>query len=136
MSSPPLDVIDQIAAVPADLDDVRRRRPDVREYAQRYYTSIFEPIDDEHLAVSDRWLIAAFVTRLTADDQTAAHYADGAREVSPGRVEAVLSRRRAPTDATPSPDSRTRTPMACACRRAISRVWIRGSRRPSRTPTS
>ncbi len=35
MSSPPLDVINQIASVPAELDDVRRRRPDVREIAQK-----------------------------------------------------------------------------------------------------
>lgn len=91
MSSPPIDVINQIASVLDELDDVRRLRPDVREYAQKYYDSIFEPLDDEHLAVSDRWLVAAFVTRLTADDATAAYYAAGAQEASPGRVDAVLA---------------------------------------------
>lgn len=91
MSAPPVDVINQIASVSPALDEVRRRRPDVREYAQKYYESIFEPIDDEQLAVSERWLIAAFVTRLTADDATAAYYAEGARDASPGRIDAVLA---------------------------------------------
>lgn len=91
MSSLPVDVIDQIASVPADLDAVRRRRPDTREYAQKYFESIFEPIDDSQLAVSDRWLLAAFVTRLTADDATAAYYAGEARRVAPEQAEAVLA---------------------------------------------
>ncbi len=91
MSALPADVIDQIASVTPALDAVRRRRPDAREYAQKYFESIFEPIDDAPFAVADRWLVAAFATRLTADDATAAYYAGAAREAAPDLTDAVLA---------------------------------------------
>lgn len=90
MSPVPTDVIDEIASVPPELGAVRRRRPDVREYAQKYFESIFAPVDDSQFSVADRWLVAAFATRLTADDETAEFYARRAREASPA-AEAVLT---------------------------------------------
>jgi CMD domain protein len=91
MSTIPPDVIDEIAAVPASLDAVRRRRPDVREYAQKSFESLFDPIDDVEFPSADRRLVAAFVTRLTADDDAAAFYARQARAAAPETAELVLA---------------------------------------------
>lgn len=87
----PADVIDAVASVDARLDAVRRRRPDVREHAQRSFGALFEPIDDAAFPLAERWLVAAFATRLTAADETAAFYAARAREARPETAVTVLA---------------------------------------------
>ncbi len=83
------DVIDEISgASPAVAS---RRRPVTREQSQASFDALFSPVDDSHLALADRWLLAAFATRLTADDETAAFYARGAREAAAERADLVLA---------------------------------------------
>lgn len=83
------DVIDEISgATPAV---AARRRPVTREQSQASYDALFSPVDDSHLSVQDRWLLAAFATRLTAADATAAFYAARAREAAPDLAERVLA---------------------------------------------
>lgn len=89
MTTAPPDVIEQIAGASPAVS--ARRRSVTREQSQASYDALFSPVDDSALAVADRWLLAAFATRLTADDATAAHYASRAREAAPERAAFVLA---------------------------------------------
>ncbi len=93
MTASPLpdDVIDAIASVDDRLDAVRRRRPDVRKHAQGSAEALFLPVDDAAFPVAERWLVAAFATRLTADDATAAFYAERAGEAAPDEAGIVIA---------------------------------------------
>lgn len=86
------DQIDVLAAIPegSALDDLRRRRPVTREQLQASYDALFSPVDDSDFPVVERALIAAFATRLTADDETAAAYADAAAATGFALAEIVL----------------------------------------------
>lgn len=90
MTTLPPDAIDAIASVTPELDAVRRRRPDVRTYAQQSFDALFSPVDDAEFAVADRWLVAAFATRLTAADAAADFYAEQARSADV-RADRVLA---------------------------------------------
>lgn len=82
------DLIDRLAGVgPADVD---LRRPVAREQAQTSHDALFAPVDDSQFSVAERLLVAAFATRLTAADATAAHYADEARAADPALAGRVL----------------------------------------------
>lgn len=83
-----LDVIDEISGASPAVS--ARRRPVTREQSQASFDALFTPVDDSAFAVADRWLVAAFVTRLTADDAAAAFYADRAREAAPDRATIVV----------------------------------------------
>lgn len=71
------DRIDTLAGVAegSALDALRRRRPVTREQLQASDDALFAPVDDAEFPVRERVLVAAFATRLTADDETAAEYA-------------------------------------------------------------
>lgn len=88
------DLIDRLAAANGDAvaDGIAElRRPIARQEAQRSYETLFSPLDDSAFPLAERWLVAAFATRLTADDATAAYYAGAAREAIPDLAEAALS---------------------------------------------
>lgn len=89
MTTAPPDVIEQISGASPAV--AARRRPVTRDQSQASYDALFSPVDDSALAVADRWLLAAFATRLTAADETAEHYAARAREVAPERAAFVIA---------------------------------------------
>lgn len=85
-----IDVLADIAEGSA-LDELRRRRPVTREQLQASYDALFSPVDDSDFPVAERALVAAFATRLTADDETAAAYADAAAATGFALAEVVLA---------------------------------------------
>lgn len=87
------DTIDRIVGIsPGDaLDALRRRRPVTRVQLQSSHDALFDPVDDAGFPLAERLLVAAFATRLTADDATAALYAERARSVDPERAALVLA---------------------------------------------
>lgn len=93
------DVIDEISGASPAV--AARRRPVTREQSQASFDALFSPLDDSHLAAQDRWLLAAFATRLTAADATAGFYAARAREVAPAPAERVLAEAEAQAAAGP-----------------------------------
>ena len=99
----PADLVDSLAAIEEGtaIDRLRRRRPVTRDQLQASYDALFEPADDARFARAERLLVAAFATRLTADDATAARYADLAREADAERAPLVLAE--AASAAAPGP---------------------------------
>lgn len=86
------DIVDQIAGVTPELDALRRRRPVTREQLQASFDALFQPVSVEHVSQQERELIAAFATSLAGStDETAAFYADRARQAYPVRAGVVLS---------------------------------------------
>lgn len=97
------DTIDALVGIaPGDpTDSLRRRRPTTVEQLQASYDALFAPVDDSAFPIAERWLVAAFATRLTADDETARFYADRALEADPERGAIVVAE--AIAAATPGP---------------------------------
>lgn len=97
------DVVDELVGLhPGDaLDALRRRRPVTREQLQASHHALFAPVDDSAFPLADRLLVAAFATRLTADDTTAEFYAAAARSADPERAETVLAEASAAATAGP-----------------------------------
>jgi CMD domain protein len=91
MSDTNVDVIDELAGIipGTPLDELRRRRPVTRAQLQASHDALFAPVDDREFALPERVLVAAFVTRSTADDATADHYARRAADIDPGRAPLV-----------------------------------------------
>lgn len=86
------DLIDRLATGEehaAHVSDLRR--PVAKQQAQQSYDALFSPVDDKDFPVEERWLVAAFATRLTADDTTAQYYAGGARGQRPEVADAVIA---------------------------------------------
>lgn len=88
MTAFPTDVIDEISGATPEVAALRR--PVNREQSQASFDALFSPVDDGAFPLAERWLIAAFVTRLTATDRTAAFYALGARAATPEAAETVV----------------------------------------------
>ena len=88
-----IDVIDELADISegSALDTLRRRRPVTRAQLQASSDALFTPLDDAEVSVAERLLVAAFATRLTADDATAARYAAHAAAVDAERTQIVLA---------------------------------------------
>lgn len=93
------DVIDEISGASPSV--AARRRSVTREQSQASFDALFSPLDDSHLKLGDRWLLAAFATRLTVADSTADFYAAGARDAAPGLAERVLAEAAAQSTAGP-----------------------------------
>jgi CMD domain protein len=76
------DVIDALIGVApgSRIDLLRRQRPETREQSQASYDALFTPVDDSEVSVIERRLVAAFATRLAADEATAEFYSAQARE--------------------------------------------------------
>jgi CMD domain protein len=103
MTTPTLDTVDRLAGLRAD-DDVfhlRRRRPVTREQLQASSDALFAPLDDSEFALTERLLVAAYATRATADDATAAHYAALAAEADASRADIVAAEASAAATAGP-----------------------------------
>ncbi len=83
------DVIDEISGASPAVS--ARRRPVTREQSQASFDALFAPVDDSEFTLDDRWLLAAFATRLTAADPTADFYAHRAGEAAPDLVVHVLA---------------------------------------------
>ncbi len=73
------DVIDALAGIKpgSALDAIRKRRPQAREQAQASYRALFAPDDEGGVTATERFAIAAFVTGLHGDPESAAFYASG-----------------------------------------------------------
>ncbi|MGY1551334.1 CMD domain protein [Microbacterium sp. A588] len=83
----PPDVIDHLA--PGKASGLRR---DVaREQAQVSFDTLFHPVDDTAFTIAERWVIAAFATRLTSDDAASAFYGEGARHFEADVTDTVLA---------------------------------------------
>ncbi|MBW9095569.1 CMD domain protein [Microbacterium jejuense] len=98
-----VDVVDELVGIRAGdpLDALRRRRPVTREQLQASHDALFDPRDDAAFTVDERLLVAAFATRSTADDATAARYADVAAAADARRTEIVLAEASAAATAGP-----------------------------------
>ncbi|MFK4835159.1 CMD domain protein [Microbacterium sp. ZW T2_14] len=103
MTTATIDVVDEFVGVQEGdaLDDLRHRRPVTREQLQASYDALFAPVDDTAFPVAERLLVAAFATRSTSDDATAAFYADAARRADAARAEVVLAEASAAATAGP-----------------------------------
>ncbi len=72
------DIIDLLAGIaPGDpLDEVRSRRPQARENAQRSFEALLEPADPGTFLLAERYAISAFVAALHGFDRAAEFYGD------------------------------------------------------------
>jgi len=73
------DVIDTLVGIKpgSALDAIRDRRPDARKEAQASYRALFAPEIPGEVTATERFAVAAFVTGLHGDAETAAFYAAG-----------------------------------------------------------
>jgi CMD domain protein len=73
------DVIDTLAGIKpgSALDAIRNRRPDARTQAQASYRALFAPELPGNVTATERFALAAFVTGLHGDAESAAFYAAG-----------------------------------------------------------
>ena len=73
------DLIDTLAGIEpgSALDAIRNRRPDARLQAQASYRALFAPEIPGEVTATERFAVAAFVTGLHGDTNTAAFYAGG-----------------------------------------------------------
>jgi len=73
------DVIDTLVGIAADspLDAIRRRRAQAREQAQASYRALFVPEELAGVSVIERFAMAAFVSGLHDEAETASFYAAG-----------------------------------------------------------
>ena len=85
------DVIDAIVGITPDsaLDALRRARPVTRSEAQASFDALFAPRSADEVTLAERALVAAFATRVTGDDDTAAFYRDRAAAIDPARAGVV-----------------------------------------------
>lgn len=82
------DVIDLLAGLESGspLATLRLRRPATRDNAQASFDALFRPEFDSTVTPTERWAVAAFVTALHADDETADYYAAGLASVASADV--------------------------------------------------
>jgi CMD domain protein len=73
------DVIDTLVGIKpgSALDAIRNRRPDARNQAQASYRALFAPEIPGEVTATERFAVAAFVTGLHGDAETAAFYTAG-----------------------------------------------------------
>ena len=79
MSGTDTDVIDALVGIEpgSALDAVRNRRPQARDQAQASYRALFAPEIPGAVTATERFAVAAFVTGLHGETNTAAFYAAG-----------------------------------------------------------
>src|SRR5947207_12856351 len=73
------DVIERLVGIEpgSALDAIRNRRPDARAQAQASYRALFAPEIPGQVTATERFAVAAFVTGLHGEAETAAFYAAG-----------------------------------------------------------
>ena len=93
MTDTTIDVVDDLAAISpgGSIDALRRRRPVTRDQLQASFDALFAPVDDREFPLDERELVAAFATRLTAADETAAWFARRAERADADRAAIVLA---------------------------------------------
>lgn len=108
MTAPTVDLVDALIGLAPDspLTAVRDTRPVTRAQLQASHDALFAPLDDSEVSLTERLLVAAFATRLTDDDATAAHYA--ARALDADAEAAALVADLAERSATAGPFGRYR----------------------------
>lgn len=76
MNTETRDVIDLLAGIEpgSSLDAIRRRRLQARENAQRSYLALFEPREFDHMLLTERYAVAAFVAGLHGEPAAANFY--------------------------------------------------------------
>ena len=89
MTDTPTDVIDAVAGTAPAIAALRRTV--TREQSQASFDALFSPVDAAAVTLTERWLVAVFATRLTADDATAEFYAVRAREADDRLAQLVLA---------------------------------------------
>jgi len=74
-----MDVIDTLVGINpgSALDAIRNRRPDARKQAQASYRALFAPEIAGEVTATERFAVAAFVSGLHGEAETAAFYAAG-----------------------------------------------------------
>lgn len=89
------DIIDLLSGTQpgSSLDAVRARRPVTREYAQKSYLALFEPVSTEDASLAERFAIATFVAISHGETGTADFYASKLAATNGG--DAVLAAVRA-----------------------------------------
>lgn len=92
------DVIDTLVGIESGspLDAIRHRRRQAREQAQASYRALFVPEDAGGVSATERFAVAAFVTGLHGEPQTASFYAarlaeSGASAELRGAIEAAVA---------------------------------------------
>ena len=139
MTATTVDIVDELAGVTPERPStqLRRRRPVTREQLQASHDALFAPLDDAEFPLAERLLVAAFATRLTADDATADVLRRPRRRGRPGRAPVVLAeaadarRRPARSAATPKRGCAPRARTACATAPSAAR---RATRSASASP--
>ena len=78
MSTETTDIIDLLAGIEpgSSLSDIRARRLQARENAQRSYIALFEPVDFGDVAAAERYAVAAFVAGVHDEPAAAGFYFD------------------------------------------------------------
>jgi CMD domain protein len=73
------DVIDTLVGITpgSALDAIRNRRPEARNQAQASYRALFAPETPGGISATERFAVAAFVTGLHGETETASFYAAG-----------------------------------------------------------
>jgi len=91
-----MDVIDTLVGINpgSALDAIRNRRPDARKQAQASYRALFAPEIAGEVTATERFAVAAFVSGLHGEAETAAFYAAGLAASGARRNCAVRSTRR------------------------------------------
>ncbi|HEV2186224.1 MAG TPA: CMD domain protein [Stellaceae bacterium] len=79
MSGTDTDVIDTLVGIKpgSALDAIRNRRPDARTQAQASYRALFAPESAGSITATERFAVAAFVSGLHGETETASFYAAG-----------------------------------------------------------
>ncbi|RLP75646.1 CMD domain protein [Mycetocola tolaasinivorans] len=96
MTQPVPDLIDHLAGITpgSPVDRVRARRPEARANAQASFAALLEPAHTGDVSPADRFAIAAFVTAISAEPQTAAYYRERLTELDAhlaGRIDSLAA---------------------------------------------
>lgn len=86
-----VDIVDDLVGATPELRALRERRPVTIEQLQASFDALFAPVSDEHVSLTERDYIAAFATRLTADDAVSEFYAERALSRDAQRGSDVLA---------------------------------------------
>jgi CMD domain protein len=108
MSAESKDIIDHLAGIApgSSLDDIRARRLQARENAQKSYLTLFEPADFGDVAACERYAVAAFVAGVHEEPPVAAFYvarlADRSELVAALKAEIERGKTKGPYGAFPA----------------------------------
>jgi CMD domain protein len=92
MTTSTTDIIDQLAGIEpgSHLDQLRARRPQARENAQKSYLALFDPEVQGGVTPQERYAVAAYVAGLHRQRDAAAFYLAGLRKQAQPPIVAVV----------------------------------------------